>query len=97
MVYWDTRQNMPYVCYNPKYYPGSYQVTWAEKCLTYGLFTFAVKRWKEVRAVWWEYDPFVGKLIKRAKPLKSLQGEVFQHETDHLNGITIAQQGVLLR
>lgn len=100
MVYWDTRQNMPYVCYNPKYYPSKHQTTWAEKCLTYGELTFAVKRWKEVQAVWWELDTDTDwanpRFVKRAKNLKGLQAEVFQHETDHLNGATIAR-GVLLR
>lgn len=100
MVYWDTRQNMPYVCYNPKYYPSKHQTTWAEKCLTYGELTFAVKRWREVQAVWWEFDTDADwanpRLIKKTKNLKGLLAEVFQHETDHLNGITIAS-GVLLR
>jgi len=96
MVYWDTRQNMPYVCYNPKYYPSRHMVNWAEKCLTYGDLTFAVQRYKEVQAVWWEYDPDKKELVKMSKNLKGLQGEVFQHETDHLNGITISR-GVLLR
>jgi peptide deformylase len=97
MVYWDARQNTPYVCYNPKYYPDGHQTAWAEKCLTYGELTFAVKRYKAIRAVWWEYDPDKEQLVKQSKTLKGLQGEVFQHETDHLEGKTIAQIGVLLK
>lgn len=97
MVYWDTRQNMPYVCYNPKYYPDGKQTLWAERCLTYGDLAFAIKRYKGVRAVWWEYDPDKKALIKKSRALKGLQAEVFQHETDHLNGVTIATAGLLLQ
>jgi len=97
MAYWDARQNIPYVCYNPKYYPDGHLTAWAEKCLTYGELTFAVKRLKQIRAVWWEYNPAKKELVKQSKVLKGLQGEVFQHETDHLNGKTIATIGVLVR
>jgi peptide deformylase len=97
MVYWEVRQNMPYVCYNPKYYPDGHKGVWAEKCLTYGEITFAVKRFKGIRAIWWEYNPSTNKLEKKSKTLHGLQAEVFQHETDHLNGITIATMGTLVR
>ena len=97
MVYWDSRQNRPAVCYNPKYYPGARKTsTWGEKCLTYGDLLFAIKRYKEIQAVWFEYDPDKKEFYRKAKALKGLEAEVFQHECDHLYGKTIATEGTLV-
>ncbi len=97
-VYWETRQNRPHVCYNPKYYGvGKPKQTWGEKCLTYGDLLFAIKRYKDVQAVWYEYDPDTKSFVKVTRALRGLEAEVFQHETDHLVGKTLATDGVMIR
>ncbi len=96
-VYWDTRTNTPHCCYNAKYYGDRSKAVWGEKCLTYGQLMFAIKRFKNIQAVWYEYDPDKHELVKRTKSMSRLEAEVFQHETDHLNGDTIATKGILVR
>jgi len=96
-VYWDTRTNTAHCCYNAKYYPGEGKAVWGEKCLTYGQLMFAIKRFKTCQAVWWEYDQDKNVLVKRTQRLRGLEAQVFQHETDHLNGKTIATNGVFVK
>ncbi len=96
-VYWDTRTNTPHCCYNPVYYHDSGKAVWGEKCLTYGQLMFAIKRSKSIRAVWWEYDPETNEFYRVMRKLIQLEAEVFQHETDHVNGDTIATKGVLVQ
>jgi peptide deformylase len=95
-VYWDTRTNTPHCCYNAKYYGNRSTATWGERCLTYGQLMFAIKRYKSIQAVWYEYDPDKHELVKRTKSMSRLEAEVFQHETDHLNGETLATKGILI-
>jgi len=95
-VYWDTRTNTPHCCYNAKYYGDRSTVTWGERCLTYGQLMFAIKRYKSIQAVWYEYDPDKHELVKKTKKLNRLEAEVFQHETDHLYGETLATKGILI-
>ena len=96
-VYWDTRTNSAHCCYNAKYYPGDGKAVFGERCLTYGQLMFAVKRFKTCQAVWWEYDPDTHSLNKKTKRLRGLEAQVFQHETDHLTGVTIATHGDLVK
>ena len=95
-VYWDSRDNVPHCCYNAKYYIGQGKAVWGERCLTYGQLVFAIKRYKSVQAVWWEYDADKHELVKRTKRLRGLEAEIFQHETDHMYGETIATKGKLI-
>ena len=95
-VFWDKRLD-PRVRYNPKYFASGGKATWVEKCLTYGDRGYAVKRHKNIQAVWWEYDPESKSLIKKTKRMSGIDAQVFQHETDHLNGKTIATQGYMVR
>jgi peptide deformylase len=93
-AYWDESLN-PHVVYNPKYYAAEKkQETWVEKCLTYGDLKFVIKRFKYLSAVWWEFDPEKKELYKVTKRLRGLNAQVFQHETDHVNGETIATKGI---
>jgi len=95
-VFWDHLNN-PRVRYNPKYYPDGHSATaWHEKCLTYGNQPYRIKRYKTIRAVWFEYDFETKKLVKVTKQLKGRDCQVFQHETDHLNGHTIATKGSIV-
>jgi peptide deformylase len=95
-VYWDTRTNTPHCCYNAKYYGDQGKAVWGEKCLTYGQLMFTIKRFKSVQAIWYEYDSDKHELVKKTKKLNRLEAEVFQHETDHLNGETLATKGILV-
>lgn len=95
-VYW-TDHDDPRVIYNPSYYPDSNaKIYKVEGCLTYTNLRFAVERFKRIRAVWYEYDEKEG-LIKRSRSLSGQDAEVFQHETDHCKGKTIAQIGRIYR
>ena len=92
-VYWN-EQLKPNAVYNPKYFPAEKKKeTWVEKCLTYGDQGFVINRYKYIRAVWWEFDPEKNELVKRMKKLRGLNAQVFQHETDHIHGKTIATEG----
>lgn len=93
-VYWD-RNLKPHCIYNPRYFPKERKKKegWVEKCLSYGDEGYAVERYKYISAVWWEYDPENGELYRINKPLRGIDAQVFQHETDHLNGVTIAMIG----
>lgn len=95
-VYWDKRDNNPRVCYNPKYYKDTYTTQYIEKCLTYGPLNFLVKRYKAIQAVWYEWNPTAQEFTKRTKKLSGREAEIFQHETDHLDGKTVATIGKLL-
>ena len=97
-VYWNEKAE-PRAVYNPNYYPNSNAKTsFIEECLTYGRnLKFFVRRYKRIRASWYEYDPEQG-LVKRSKALSGFDAEVFQHETDHCHAKTVAQVGqVILR
>lgn len=92
-VYWNEKLE-PNAAYNPRYFPAEKKKeTWVEKCLTYGDQGYVIDRYKYIRAVWWEYNPTTKELVKRMKKLRGLNAQVFQHETDHLSGKTLATQG----
>lgn len=78
---------------NPLYIAaGPVEVESIESCLTYGLEKFyKVKRFKKIKAVWFVTKD--RKLIKKTKVMSSKQAILFQHETDHINSITIATSG----
>lgn len=93
-VYWRSCGE-PAVVYNPKYYPDSNaHIRNIEGCLTYGKLQFEVRRYKRIRAVWYESDGV--SFFKRSKVLSGTDAIVFQHETDHCYGITIATKGILI-
>lgn len=96
-AYWNDKAE-PRVVYNPTYYPdNNAKAYYVEGCLTYGPnVRFAVRRYKRIRAVWYDYDEVEG-LVKRIKVLTGIDAEIFQHETDHCNAKTIAQIGQLVR
>jgi len=63
---------------------GSYK----ELCLTYPGEYVTVKRPKQVRASWTNYDG-----IRVYRKLTGQEGQIFQHESDHLIGLTIMKKG----
>lgn len=60
------------------------QGTYKEGCLTYPGETFYVKRPKQIRVKW--YDPELGIIYRK---LTGKEAQVFHHEFQHLDGITI--------
>ncbi len=94
-VWWKDAET-PQVVYNPIYYPesSSWMHTY-EKCLTYGANFYRVKRFKRVRAVWYENEN--DKLVKKIRVMAGNDSIVYQHETDHLKGLTIGMIGELLK
>lgn len=63
-----------------------------ESCLSYPKKEFRVKRTKEIVAKFWTFDE-KGKTKEVIWYLKGRESYIFQHETDHLNGITINMIG----
>jgi peptide deformylase len=79
------------IVFNPRFYKDGKQVKMLEGCLTYGDDHYLVDRWKGIRAV---FDTFNGeKLVKITEHLTGVKAVIFQHETDHTNGETIATKG----
>jgi peptide deformylase len=93
---WWKRDQTPQVAYNPAYYPSSKKKTFVgERCLTYGVNLYKVSRYKEIRAVWFENED--SKLVKKSALMSGDNAIVFQHETDHTNGVTINVKGELIQ
>jgi len=65
-----------------------------ERCLSYEGKYFRVKRYKKITAVFYSIDGKTGKLKKYSRQLSGDRAWIFQHETDHINGITIATCGL---
>lgn len=91
MFIWRDGEDIKMV-FNPKIYKeGNGKIGMIEGCLTFGDKRFGVVRWKDIRVV---YQIFDGeKFLKRNRILHRIESAVFQHETDHLNGITIRIRG----
>lgn len=81
------------VVINPTYLPekGGQTVT-AESCLSYPDRSFVLKRYRKVWVKYWTIEK--GKLVKKTRTLSGYPAVIFQHETDHCNGITIAMRGI---
>lgn len=81
-----------HICINPTWEPveaeGSY-VAKEEGCLSLPDRRFDVRRWKVVRARWTSTQ---GHLIERR--LRMTASQVFQHEHDHLRGITLLESRI---
>lgn len=76
------------IVFNCKYFKDGNRIKHQEGCLSYELNNFIdVKRFKSIKAVYDEWDG--EKLVRKTEKLKGFEAVVFQHETDHQNGITI--------
>ena len=77
------------IIFNPSYKAadGFEEIESEEKCLSYPGQKFKIKRFDKVRVEYFIFD--IGSKIKKIiDDLKGTSAIVFQHETDHLNGIT---------
>jgi peptide deformylase len=79
---------------NPVYRPLNQQtVDSVEGCLTYGTEnTYKVKRYTKILAEWQEEDTY-GDFITRKQEITGISAIIFQHETDHINSITVSAKG----
>jgi peptide deformylase len=74
----------PMVCFNPKITMyGDEEIALDEACLSYPTLTVKVKRPRFIRARF--QDPY-GNIV--TKKFDGMAARVFQHEMDHLDGIT---------
>lgn len=92
LMVFRTNDNNFMVAINPSYYKNGSRVGMIEGCLSYPDEDFAIKRFKSVIA---RFITFDGK--QQFKEIKMyLNGRaavIFQHETDHLRGVTAATLG----
>lgn len=79
---------------NPTYRPLAQQmVDSVEGCLTYGTEnTYKVKRYTKIFAEWKEED-IAGGFVTKKQEMTGISAIIFQHETDHINSITVAAKG----
>lgn len=67
---------------------GKWEIT--EYCLSVPGQGYDISRWKKIEVSWDE--PEDGKLVRHTKTLDGWPARLFQHEFDHLNGISIPQR-----
>ena len=77
---------------NPKIYPNEKaSVTYIEACLSYPNKVYSVKRFKSIIANYYTIEN--NNFVPVRKILKKEEAIVFQHETDHVRGVTISMKG----
>lgn len=62
-----------------------------EGCLSVPGLPFDVSRWKTIDATWWELQDD-GSFVERKERFTGYMARVFQHEWDHLSGISIVER-----
>lgn len=76
-----------YRCANPEYQPlADHKQAMEEGCVTFRNLWVRVPRWPQIQARWW--DPIQGPKEQR---LEGLAAQCFQHEWDHLEGLTLRE------
>jgi peptide deformylase len=82
---------------NPRYVPiGNEKYNTIEGCLTYGPEPhYLVQRYEKVQAIWQEIQNRI--LVDKTKVLEGVFAQIFQHETDHCDGVTTAMIGKLVK
>ena len=92
----ETLENTYEVMINPIFFPVDKKISGIiEGCLSYPDENYLLQRFKNIRAVY--YGIGGGKLKKITKNFSGEKAYVFQHELDHLTGITIATKGAILK
>lgn len=86
----------PTLYINPRYaaIEGSRKINNLEGCISYngGKDKYIIERYNIIKASW-SYFSGSSKLKEVEAVLEGNSAIIFQHETDHLNGITIANKG----
>jgi len=89
MFIWMDKQNNFEVVFNPSYFKDGKETNVIEGCLNYPEQNFYVKRWKNISAVYFDQN-----FKRKTRKLSFERSFIFQHETDHLKGITINVKGI---
>lgn len=92
IIVWQSKENTFMIGFNPSYYPDGKKVNTVEGCLSYPEEEYYVSRRKRIRAVFYALNQ-AGNFVKIARSMSGDEAIVFAHETDHINGITIAMIG----
>lgn len=79
------------IVFNPKFYKNGKETRMIEGCLSYGENHYIVKRWKNITAVFYTFHN--GIFHKISRQLSGIRAVIFQHETWHIEGKTIAMEG----
>lgn len=82
---------------NPVYYPMGSKTKNIEGCLTIPDQLFEVKRYKSVKSKFVTFNKDRSELVSVEMKFKGMDAFVYQHETDHCNGILCSQKGSFYR
>jgi peptide deformylase len=85
---WQHRGGKLFMAINPTVLGGKKKVKLIEGCLSYPNRRFFTERYKRINVFYWVIED--NKFVKKTKNLYGMEAIVFQHENDHLDGITIA-------
>lgn len=94
MFVWMNSANSFQIVYNPRYFKDGKKTNVIEGCLSYPDENYYLQRWKRISAV--SFVIHEGEFKKLTQHLSGERAFIFQHETDHLSGKTIAIEGLKL-
>ena len=86
-----TKGNECAIVINPTYYQNGSRFKVIEGCLSYPDEGFLVKRYRRIKVDFWTI--YNNDFIYQRESMIGYAAEIYQHETDHCWGITIAQIG----
>lgn len=92
LIVWEGKEDTFHIGFNPNYYPDGKDTNTVEGCLSYPDEQYFLGRKKSIRAVYYALNQG-GRLVKITRKMTNDEAIVFQHETDHVYGITIAMKG----
>jgi peptide deformylase len=93
VIVWKSKENLFSIGFNPRYYKDGKITNTAEGCLSYPNETYFMQRYKYIRAVYFVPNEEKTSLVQISRRMRGEEAIIFQHETDHINGITIAMKG----
>jgi len=93
IIVWQYKDGMYQMGFNPQYYNNGKKIKTIEGCLSYPNENYYLQRRKYVRAIYYVPNKERTELVKLSRNLRGEESIIFQHETDHINGITISMIG----
>lgn len=94
LIVWQGKNNTFHIGFNPTFYSKGKKINTVESCLSYPEEEYYVPgiRRKYIQAVYYALNQG-GKLVKIARSMRDDEAIVYQHEVQHIKGITIAMIG----
>lgn len=93
LIVWQGKNNTFNIGFNPVFYSKGKKINTIENCLSYPEEDYYVPgRRKYIQGVYFALNQG-GKLVRIARPMRDDEAIIYQHETDHINGKTIAMIG----